>query len=236
MPAGFESYTDDGRLQFSSDFMSFYFAEKGTRLMNQTGISLINDPKFPDPSNGQLWTYPISYDEFGTVYNQIPNAAGDIILYNCATPLICGHGDFPFACTNVADQTLHWYRFRPFLNRAPTSGVGLQVFNAAGQLTYDSNVRPLLVRQRVNNIVLFSGMNTPLGLPAGRTYAYGCPILSDRVVRSYSTIENPGPTATTQGLSHTHGGDVIISEVDWYSWAASTTSGGVAVIYDVTGF
>ena len=235
MPSGFQSYTSDGRLQFYSDYMSYYFHSKGTKVMTQTGLSIANDPKYTDPTEGKLWTYPITYNENGPV-DAIPFVENDIIIYACNTPLISTEGLQP--ATNVADQTLNWWRFRPFSTFVPpSSSLGLQIFGADAALAYDSNPKPLLLRYKVENIVMSAGMSTAVGLPTGRTYAGYATRISTRVGTTYSSpSSNPVPNAFMSGFKAVAGNDVFLSEVADLAFASENMNLGSILIFDVTGY
>ena len=230
MTAGFQSFTTDGVLQFSSEYITHYFHSKGSRAMTQNGVALLNDPKSPDGTQNRLWTYPLF---IGETNNVIQQDTYDIVLYSCATPLV-GTSKGTTVATNQSGQTLYYWLFKPYSGYTPpSSGVGLQLYNASGQLGFDMSQKPLIMTANQPNVALSSGMDTALTLPAGRTYAAYMPNNSSRVVRTYNIGDNAG-NAMTAGFRMT-GGTVRLTEVDYYAYATENLNVGQLLVFDVTG-
>jgi hypothetical protein len=127
MAYGVEFYNQNGKLQLSDSVNNFYMVEKGT--INST--------------NGSVF------------YTVTPTVAYDAIAVFCPTMAVLPKSMFSsvqaantpqtFRKISTSNATIFWYAYRSYNSVTPaTSGYGLEIYNATGQVAFSSNYPKIL--------------------------------------------------------------------------------------------
>jgi hypothetical protein len=127
MPAGFETYTDTGALQASSDMFSLHLRKTGTattitRTFGNTEASDLVVAK------------PAGYSSDAMCAVQIPGYSVGFVGY--------GNGGWCFASDAPVGTTANWFIFDK-ADQIPASNFGIETYDAAGKITFSSNFRPM---------------------------------------------------------------------------------------------
>lgn len=244
--AAFESYTSDGKLQLTSDYIQYYFKRKGTFQLTQL-----------TRANG-LYGYPVAgspmyqYDDgtstsIGIVGNFDANT--EIVAYSCAVPIIPfpgGPGWIGAYTQNTSSPTVTYYVFAGF-NTFAGSVAGLQLYDSNSILTYDALSNPLVIDNKTDITSMSSGMNIAAGLPSGRTYAVIVNKPSTRLITPFNGYGTPPNSinAFDFGSANPYNSnesafyidtDVHIVESNKTTFSAISQLDGSLMIADVTGY
>lgn len=186
--AGFEVYDELGKLQVGSEFFSHYLASQGT------GLSTTKTFGNTTPSQIQI-TVPAGVTR-------------PIIAIVCGNNRLAGiwvvNGNVhTYACSGPVNTPYTYYVFSSTLGQVAVGGP-LELFNAAGELTYSSNRKPM-------RIMALSGEWGAAGFPE-----YTNPY--DPTVYGYSGSSTLGPyTGKTLAFAQTHfGGHGIVNSYQLY--------------------
>lgn len=156
MPVGFQSFVNNSNIvQIDSDRFTYVLKQKGTF----TGTSV---------------TGP-----FGGGYTQ-----GNITITGCNSPIVFvppgqllvyatnnGGGSYTFGLANPFGPELDYACF-DIGNYPSTPNIGLKLYNSLGQLTFDSNLLPLLIVGTGVEGPFGTGTGTPITVPTNKSYWY----------------------------------------------------------------
>ena len=219
MPYGMEIINDYGTILLDHSYNNLAMVSKGS-------VTTARD----SPASEDVAIY--------SAYIGTALLSGERLAIACSTAFatfFC-ETDAVYVCTGGATAVVEWYRFG---TPAPstTNNAGLRVYNASGQLTFDSNHNQARVHSSVT-----SEAATPVGT-TGRKYA----VILARRGHGHSTVRLPDPIVggfyNTPILKATgvkiDGVNVSFGRVTW-----SSTGGGTdfespafrAHIIDVTGY
>lgn len=152
MPVGFQSFTDGGVLQIDAERRCYVLTASGSVVSDVNKIATITRP---------LGTAPLFFIQEGT---------------NGFFETVVGANRVHRAFTEATGQTVKWYEYD--LISSATGTFGFQLFNAAGQCTFDAAQRPLVPYGVVPNVHPSSVQS--LAINTGRTYAVNFPSLAYR--------------------------------------------------------
>lgn len=236
-----ETYTETGKLQYSTAAMHYFFSAKVIATLNTDEASALNidfspgHPQLGAPTYfgglaGGAMLFPDWTLETHLLYPY------DIFITNSSVPMFA-------SMRTHTPTTITLYRFRPFsqLPIAERGPLGLQLFNDAGELLYDASKRALTCVATVNIASMTSGMNQPLGLPSGRTYAWKetehCRMVAPLGANYGDIYDNRGKVfnANQLALRQVPGGDVYLSESNKTRFATGNIYAPPIHIFDVTG-
>lgn len=241
MTAGFQTFNDAGKLQLSSELMQYYLKSKGTVTLSYP---------VPEGPQGDFGSLPnrgapaYAYFDFlvgGTAISIDPD--NDFVAYSCSSPIFNTALDntgilYPLSHVNGVQVT--YYVFSPFSGYIPASNVGGQIFDAAGGLIFDANGKPMV---KVGSYAISSmspGMDTPLSLPSGRTYAAYFNKPSTRQITAFAGYIGPlgyfNPYNCSEAAFRMSGGDVRITESNKTVYGVGDHFDGLVSVLDVTGY
>lgn len=227
----FEAYTDDGRLQVDASEINYYLVASG-----QVNTSL---------------NWPPGHFGAAAKYQVLPGTidAGDIIALRCTTQAVSiGKVDASTrAIVTEAAAAVTWYAFRRFDTQSPSSaGGGLETYKN-GKVAFSTIIGAgkVLRLYSVTPIVAMSaGMNTLVGLPTGRTFAF---IISPSF-RQVATVNGspptfnvdtnkwvPDPNGAASGIKSESNG-FRIREIPGFTYLMGNNYNGRVMAIDVTGF
>lgn len=156
MPAGFQSFTDDGKLQFDTSAATFSLISSGS-------VSCVD--LFESFSGFYIGA------AYGSVGVPLGISAPDVelVALRCTSaycfPEIANDGfyiytqpctysdlDWPTSeRTGLSSHTVEWWAYKSMRTITPPStGVGVQFLNDDGTLAWDSSLKPLLVQSGFN--------------------------------------------------------------------------------------
>lgn len=192
MGVGFETYTEDGRLQFTTDASTYVLVGKGTfQVRNQYSYIDVSG----EGGSGAGWAYII------TLGNVITNYDFDFVAFRCSDGAILAlpkttpfgspdpffgrwigatasqlSGDQPITGSSGTSSgssflTVEYWCFRSAKNVTVNDNFGLQIFDANSNLLYSAvtHKKPMSITSVVN----INGVNTfTVPLPAGKSMAW----------------------------------------------------------------
>lgn len=224
MTVGFESFTPDGKLQFSANAWAMRFTEKGS-ITTQT---------FAAGGQGGS-TNAITYGQ--------AQAASDfdMIAFRCSTRFCLASTYTLNSLSGAPARTIYavtetglvatvdYWCFKSFQSYVPPANMtGLQLYNADGTVGYSSNIKPMIVVDN-HTITGTSNIGDVVTLPVGRDYA----IIQHGTIRP----SNGSPLKNNMGIKFTSQNVYTIAE--WSSalknTGAATYNGGFLAV-DVTGY
>lgn len=142
MPSGLQVFNNDGYFQITDSFKNIVFLNKGTGNLDGT----------------TNWTggNPSAIGSGSRFFLQVPNTHGypPLLALRCNDPIMIyrtvlngANWEFDILSEHGYSRTtqIEWYTFGPPANTSPAN-FGLEVRNAAGQITYHSSHKPLIVR------------------------------------------------------------------------------------------
>lgn len=149
--SGFQTFNDNGALQFDANATGFYFVGKGTTT-TVAGSALIQIDNLP--------TF-------------------DTIALSCDTAPVKGEIGFTDinsykSYAKLGTHTVKYWLFRSCTKLDPSTlpKVGLELYDSNGDLTYHSSLQILRIALQSPTTSLYSGMSEFVSLPTGKTYAY----------------------------------------------------------------
>lgn len=225
----FESYNQDGSLQFNAASYAYAFVSKGTMTISNRftiaedggdGIYLTTEG-FLDVPGG--WDIVVFRSQNAAIipradsYGYLPSNRFAVV----AEPLESSPGVYQ---PSTYTETVYYWIFkssRTYL--APSSsGVGLELYNADGTVCYSSTSRPLMVVNNASITSFSTSWTASVSLPAGRTYAH----------LLYGTVKDgpflPGVKSTSSGWS----GKTVVRQSGTLT---NVVNGGILTV-DVTGY
>lgn len=221
MPVGFQSITPGGVLQID--------AERKCYVLKASGIAVTDSFKIAYFTHAlSAYTAPLVFwqEDFAPFCSQTTGVgipSGHI-----------GH----FAYGTASGQSARWYLY-DVISGAPSS-FGFQLFNSAGELTFDAAQRPLVPYGIVSGVKPSSG--STLSVNSGRTYAVHIPTAPirytyvdiDEFLGPYGTYEIVRPNKSGSTLSFS-AFDYLGSTTpgDYTNWERE---GATAFIVDVHDF
>lgn len=209
MAAGFESFNELDKLQFSSTYQNYGLLSKGTFTLtkelwgwndglttgvwneaNSSGVPVSGAPALP-------LLYTNAYlDEF-------PGVSGDIIAFFSTSPIVTtatvvddGLGNTSvfwrlISSTNGASVDVYSFlQMEKFQSTLPAHGAGLELYDENSKLTYSSEYKPL--RYVTSYTIGTGGSTSGSTVPAGKKYALS---IATNVITQ--TINNGGATVQT---------------------------------------
>jgi hypothetical protein len=210
MPIGFQSYTDDGILQIDAEKKCYVLkqAAKGTSGANRLFVLRIplgiNPLVFFHDSDGAL------------VSNYVSGTQRTYVFYS-----------------NSPNQDVRWYHY-DVISTNVGAGFGFQLFNSAGEITFDAAQRPLVLYAAVAGVKPTSGAT--LSINAARDYAVNMPTvpLHSRLPRRGNNFNYFTTRPTRSGSTLTFSLWNYLGFAGWgafeYDMEATT-----ALVTDVTG-
>lgn len=169
MPSGLQVFNDFGTLQLSDMFASFHCTDKGTATASSKYSNVF----------GQQYGY--------TIQVAVPNRTGYAPIFAVrstsvpvivlgVSPLDTATNTWKFwVCSSFNETnppTFEWFAFNPITS--PVGNYGLQVWNAAGDLTYDSSAKLFKIERRVYGTYGAGGNGATDDFPSGPKYAIAC--------------------------------------------------------------
>lgn len=207
MAVGFESYNDDGALQFSSQTNCFTFLQKGSFLyQSQPFIST----QLGSVSGLQAYDYVVfACDTTHLFPVQVGSAAsGNIVMGEIDTG---------------ADHTVYYWTFKSMKTLPPrANGAGLEIYDANGQISYTDQFTPLRVVRKLAFSSIPTGPSALNSLPAGKTYAFG----------AYGNCHVSG---ATPAIKRVGAGYTTSFNYPLIAFGPNALNGGLLVV-DVTGY
>lgn len=225
MTVGLQCFNDRGTIQFDSENSNYACVWKGT----------VTTGDISDPTYGGSWS--IAY------IDNLP--AYDSVAYSCTTsPVVPGTIGFNdqttiYLSAGGGSHVVTVYLFRQFSKLPSRGGFGIEVKNAAGQLTYSTAYRPLAVvaQHPVSN--LYQGISEGRALPGGREFAFMSYGTMRRAFRtpagsSGGDIGDVSFNASSAGCRTVNGG-YVIEEIKGNGYADGLQCDGGVLAVDVTG-
>lgn len=170
MEAGFQSFDPQGRLLFDSNYHNFRLLSEGAVPVSMDGQNSMYVIPTSLNASGRTWTFsrlPIGC--FITKMNVQRSGVTQAQCFNSET-LALGSGAGFGPC--------NWQNF---VRGAVASGnTGMQTFNQAGELTFDSSARQLVFQQMCypDVFTLTQVKQNPVD-PAYTDYYYSAPVVAD---------------------------------------------------------
>jgi len=200
MAYGLRVFGDAGNVQLDETYRNFHLIGKGTASTNTSSTQ-------GDSSTGTVTvtgcTIPIlavRCSTHGVTYN-VQSVSGSTWTFRV------------FA-SGAGFATFEWFCF-DMVSQPPSGKWGLRVFNSAGQVTFDSNFKPMRVVDFIKNFDLAGTNGTPTNVT--KTYTAG---------RSYTAV------TVRQGVyvnAFFTGLDFSRTEVFWFCGGAQAVADGVNV-------
>jgi hypothetical protein len=174
MPVGLEIMTSGGILQISS--------EKKVYVLKASGVLTT------DSGNIAYFTHAIGTYVAPMVFWQ-EGVAPAWTNVNPALGIPEGHIAY-VAYGTAPGQTVRWYLY-DVISASSGFNYGLQLFNSAGQITFDAAQRPLVPYSIVNNVKPSTAPT--VAIDTGRTYAVHIALAPIRYT-FFAVIDKVGPT------------------------------------------
>jgi hypothetical protein len=144
MTIGFQSYTDGGTLQIDSEKKCYVLKEAGTGTSDSTRVFILKIPKGISP-------LVFFHEADGALQSIFESSTQWFYVFYSFAP----------------SQAVRFYHYDVISGSSP--GPGLQLFNSAGEITFDANQRPLALHAAVSNVK--PGTNASCSINTSRTYA-----------------------------------------------------------------
>lgn len=183
MPAGFQTFAPDGRLQIDSNCMMFGLVAKGsaTRTAGGAGVDLFTATGLPNHQFAALsCTAPIDLEAPGSGHSMKTSIVAQV------------------KAASGSSYTVTYYLFQAYRFFADP-GFGLQAFNAAGTKIFDAAYPPLRVIEQVPITAMSAAMTDSYTVSgaSGKTIAF---MRYGTVERRSGevTISEPGPPPITK--------------------------------------
>ena len=169
----FESYTDTGTVQFSTEANAYYLVGSGQMT---TGTTSYQVEDYYSASNKTFYN---SYSATATMGYDF-----DIVALSSAACFISPQNYNGLTSAPVPRQVIIWgdqpgaavtyWCFRKMKYLAPSGPgfVGLELYDATGAVVYSSGHPPLLVNQQYAIPSTTAGYSASLSLPSSRKYAF----------------------------------------------------------------
>lgn len=199
MPTGFQSITDNAILQIDSERKCYVFKASGvvtSTLFGDVYVATITRP---------LGTSPLLFIHEGDGAFFSSEIDGSDRNYYIYTP---------------ASSNVRWYEF-DIISGSGVGNVGLQLFNSAGELTFDAAQRPLTPYDIATGVKPSAGVTTAIN--TGRTYAVHIPTAPFRYI-FVANVPFVGDTGRYYIIRPIRSGSNILFEQ--YDYIGSDTPGG----------
>lgn len=224
--SGFQCFNDRGTIQLDSENSNFGCVWAGT----------ITTGDISDPTYGGSWSIALA-DNLPTYDSYAVSCTSGAVV-----PGVVGFDDQNSILINAVggSHQVKLYLFRQFI-KLPRSahGVGIEVVNAANQVTYSTAYRPLAIVAQHPVTNMYQGMSEGRGLPGGRVYAFMQYGTSRRAFRSLAgssggDIGDVSPNGAGIGCRTVNGG-YVIEEIRGNCFSDGLQCSGGILAVDVTG-
>jgi hypothetical protein len=241
MPAGVQVFNTFGTLQLSDMFANFHCTDKGTATASS---------KYNNVFGQQLgYTIQVAVPNrtgYAPIFAIRSNSVPVVVLG--VSPLDTATNTWKFwVCSSYNEAnppTFEWFAFNPITG--PVGNYGLQVWDAAGNLTYDSSAKLLKIEYKVSGTYGGGGNGLTDAFPVGPKYAvadlqhtswYSPPVQTGGIGDAWSTFSFAGLIKTiATGFELTHP-QYMLTRQSMYPGAGGGYSYPYAyLLLDVTGY
>lgn len=233
----FEAYSDNGKIQISSEAFNYFMDFKSEDTLNYdvaTGwIPEAGDPPFVAPT----YSVPVLV---GSDLNPTIGYMNDAEVRLAWSPRSTGITINNFYTFSNTSPVVDYYVFKKYSQYTPTSNMGMQLFSQSGTLLFDAaQGKPLRVINVIDMNTVSSGYFQYYDLPAGANVAFFTTGITCRQIAPFgsaNTLYNAPHNGLVYGVQKTANGGMAIAESAYSIYTQGDQTSGKVFVLDVTGY